>query len=98
MINLFKSKKGSIMPTGNSLASNPLSFVAILLGAWILIKVVVVVFPLLISAITEMAGIGNFTFSALFADDALGEIIVSAVVLIAILAVLGFKMSGGSKR
>ena len=98
MFDMLKSKKGSVMPTGNQLSRNPLSFVAILLGAWILIKVVVVVFPLLISAITEMSGIGNFTFSALFADDALGEIIVSAVVLIAILAVLGFKMSGGSKR
>ena len=91
-------KKGSVMPTGTKLSTNPLSFVAILLGAWILIKVVVVVFPLLLTAIFEMSTISNFTFSALFADDALGEIIVSAVVLIAILAVLGFKMSGGSKR
>lgn len=72
--------------------------ISILVGAIVLTNLVTNLFPTLIANIVTLGSLGNFTFSTLFADDGLGEIIASVVVLVAILAILGVKSKGGSRR
>lgn len=76
---------------------NPFKMIYVLIAVLILIEVIKVVFPLMGTAIVSLGSLANFTFSGLFASEGLVFIVLSALVLIGVLATLGIK-NLGSKR
>ena len=78
--------------------TSPGLMIGTLITVLVLVEFIKVLFPLLMSGLLSLAGLGNFSFSGLFASDGVVKIILSAGVLIAILVILGVKMAGGSKR
>jgi len=81
------------------ISSNPLSLIGIVIAIILITRMAVIGLPLIITEFASLAGLGNFSFAGLFADDGVGEIIISAIVLVAVLAIMGVRgLAGRSRR
>ena len=78
--------------------TDPGAMIVLLVSLLVFANIASSIFPKIISAFATLAGIGNFTFESVFSDDGIGEIVLSAIVLIAILVALGIKMKGTRQR
>jgi len=76
---------------------DPFALITILITVSILVNVVINIFPTLISDLVSLGSLGNFTFASFFESAGLMSLIISAVILITVLAVFGIKMKS-SKR
>lgn len=82
---------------GSKLARDPFLLISVLVGITVITNLVTTLFGTIITNFSSLNTLSNFTFSGLFADDGLGEVVLSALVLIAVLAIIGVRTSG-SKR
>lgn len=66
------------------------SLVAVVIGVLIAVELIKVGFPLLMTGFASLGGLGgNFTFATFFQSAGLMSIVLSAIVLIGILAIIG---------
>ena len=89
---------GSMNTLAGQIKRDPFLLISILVGIIIITNLVTNLFPTIISNLVSLGSLGNFTFATLFADDGMVEVVVSAIVLIAVLAIIGVKASGASRR
>lgn len=77
--------------------ANPGTFITLIIGILIAVEMVKVGLPLILDGLVTLSGIGNFSFASFFAANGLMQLVVSAVILLGVLAVIGVK-AGKSKR
>ncbi len=85
------------MGTGIKTLSNPMALIGILIGVSILISVAVAVFPTIIQSMIDLSTLGNFSFGSFFETGGVMILILSAIILLAILAIFGVKGMGGKR-
>ena len=83
---------------GNLDLSNPTVLISMFIGVSIAVKMIVEIFPDLISSLVSLSTMGNFSFGSFFASDGIIQLIVSAIVLFGVFALIGIKMTSGAKR
>jgi len=83
---------------GGGLAKNPFNLVTMLIGIAILASVAIALYHTMITSITSLSTMDNFTFASLFGDSSVVQIILSALVLIGILAIVGVKVASSKGR
>lgn len=77
---------------------NPFEYISMMIGIAIMVALIVILFPLILTDLVSMGGIGNFTFASLFSSTGLMAVILSAVVLIGLLSFFGIKVGSGKGR
>lgn len=76
---------------------DPFALITILITVSVLVNVVINIFPTLVSDLVSLGGLGNFTFASFFESAGLMSMIISAIILVTVLAIFGIKMKN-SKR
>lgn len=75
-----------------------MNLIGVLISITILSAVAIATFPQIVNSLYGFSTLGNFTFTTFFETSGVVVLILSAIILIGILAMLGVKMSGGGKR
>ncbi len=78
--------------------SNPGAIITLIIVTLLAVEFVKTGFPLIINGLTGLATLENFTFAGFFASGGIMGLVISAAMLIGLLAIVGIKMSGGSNR
>ena len=81
--------------SGVKALKDPFTLITMLIGVVILVQVAINLFPLVIGSVTDLGGLGNFTFASLFSTAGLFTIILSAIILVSVLALFGIRARGG---
>lgn len=94
---------GQVKGAGIKAMKDPFTLITMLIGVVILVQVGINLFPLVIGSVvllgnanTSQGGIGgDFTFLTLFTGGGLFTIILSAIILVSVLALFGIRARGG---
>ena len=81
--------------SGVKALKDPFTLITMLIGVVILVQVAINLFPLVIGSVTDLGTLGNFTFASLFSTAGLFTIILSAIILVSVLALFGIRARGG---
>lgn len=65
-----------------------IGFVFVLVGIYLVSTVSVAIFPLAVTQLVALSGLGNFTFASLFATGSVMVLLLSLIVLLAFLGVI----------
>lgn len=79
--------------------TSPSAIIGVVVTLFIATALIINLYPMIVSNVTGLASLGNFTFGSMFsAENGIVVIILSAGVLLGVLALIGVNLGKGSKR
>ena len=70
---------------------NPTQVILLVVGVLLAVELITDAFPRIMDGFVTLSGIGNFTFGSFFESAGLMALVLSAIILLGILAMLGLK-------